>query len=151
MSEPEEKIPLFLSSTSAFFETPRPVSPPAAPLPASQVSAEIPAAVILELRTLLAALDQKINAPDGANETLIKAIENEVGKTQTASRKVIREFKEEAIAAMDTIYRVSAEAQRTVEKRDKRRSRIDFLVFVTSAVVFTQAVAMSVYFVLGKL
>ncbi len=46
---------------------------------------------------------------------------------------------------------VSAEAQRTVEKRDKRRSRVDVLVFVTSAVVFIQAIAMSVYFVLGKL
>lgn len=150
MPETEAQNPLFISSTNTIFETVKParqaptVSPPAAP-------GVMPDSVLRDLHSFIARMEQKIDSIESPNEAFIKAMETEIGKTQTSGRKVIREFKDEMVAALDTVYRVSAEAQRVVDKRDKRRSRVDMLVFFTSAVVFIQAIAMSVYFILGRL
>ena len=149
MTETEEQLPLFISSTNTIFENVKPARQERnVPAPAPGV---MPDNAMRDLHSFIARMEQKVESLESSNVAFLKALETEVGKTQTSGRKVIREFKDEMVAAMDTVYRVSAEAQRVVEKREKRRSRIDFLVFFTSAVVFTQAIAIGVYFILGRL
>lgn len=149
MTEKEEQLPLFISSTNTIFETAKPARQERnIPAPAPGV---MPDSALRDLHSFIARMEQKVESLESSNDAFLKALEMEVGKTQTSGRKVIREFKDEMVAALDTVYRVSAEAQRVVDKRDKRRSRVDMLVFFTSAVVFTQAVAIGVYFILGRL
>ena len=149
MTEKEEQLPLFISSTNTLFETVKPARQEQS-VPAPAAPGVMPENLMRDLQSFLARLEHKIDSIESPNEAFLKAMETEIAKTQTSGRKVIRELKDEMVAALDTVYRVSAEAQRVVEKREKRRSRIDFLVFFTSAVVFTQAIAIGVYFILGR-
>ena len=150
MTEKEEQLPLFISSTNTLFETVKPARQERN-VPAPAAPGVMPDSAMRDLQSFIARMEKKVESLESSNDAFLKALETEVGKTQTSGRKVIREFKDEMVAALDTVYRVSAEAQRVVEKREKRRSRIDMLVFFTSAVVFTQAIAIGVYFILGRL
>ena len=100
---------------------------------------------------LVAAMEARILAMETSSQQLARAFETEAGKTQMAGRKAVQVFQAEVAAAMETVYKMSDNAQKAFEKRERRRKWIDFLVCFTSVVVLVFNVIVPVtIWVLGK-